>query len=80
MQQSYKISDSFPYKWINKKWREGFYVTAMATSGSRWGVVMSRGAGFAKQVIFILIFIKIYCIPYSVLIYFSMGWRSNSMY
>jgi hypothetical protein len=28
----------------------------------------------------ILIFIKIYCIPYSVLIYFSIGWRSNSMY
>jgi hypothetical protein len=52
MQQSYKISDSFPFKWINKKWKEGFYVTAMATSGSRWGVVMSRGAGFAKQVIF----------------------------
>ncbi|KAJ7011884.1 hypothetical protein NC653_002088 [Populus alba x Populus x berolinensis] len=51
MQQSYKVSDSFPYKWINKKWKEGFYVTAMATSGSRWGVVMSRGAGFAKQVV-----------------------------
>ncbi|KAF9690103.1 hypothetical protein SADUNF_Sadunf01G0161000 [Salix dunnii] len=51
MQQSYKVSDSFPYKWINKKWKEGFYVTAMATSGSKWGVVMSRGAGFAKQVV-----------------------------
>lgn len=51
MQQSYKVSDSFPYKWINKKWKEGFYVTAMATSGSRWGIVMSRGAGFAKQVV-----------------------------
>ena len=58
MQQSYKVSDSFPYKWINKKWKEGFYVTAMATSGSRWGVVMSRGAGFAKQVIFDFKFYK----------------------
>ncbi|KAJ7951723.1 putative Casein kinase [Quillaja saponaria] len=51
LQQSYKVSESFPFKWINKKWREGFYVTAMATSGSRWGVVMSRGAGFSDQVV-----------------------------
>jgi len=53
VQQSYKVSDSFPFKWINKKWREGFYVTSMATSGPRWGVVMSRGAGYSDQVIFI---------------------------
>uniref|UniRef100_A0A9I9E4M7 DUF7477 domain-containing protein n=1 Tax=Cucumis melo TaxID=3656 RepID=A0A9I9E4M7_CUCME len=33
-QQSYKVSDSFPFKWINKKWREGFHVTSMATAGS----------------------------------------------
>ncbi|XP_022715026.1 casein kinase 1-like protein HD16 isoform X2 [Durio zibethinus] len=51
LQQSYKVSESFPFKWINKKWREGFYVTSMATSGSRWGVVMSRGAGFSDQVV-----------------------------
>lgn len=50
LQQSYKVSDAFPFKWINKKWREGFYVTAMATSSGRWGVVMSRGAGFSDQV------------------------------
>ena len=45
-QQSYKVSDSFPFKWINKKWKEGFYVTSMATAGGRWAVVMSRNAGF----------------------------------
>ncbi|CAL5417887.1 unnamed protein product [Camellia sinensis] len=50
LQQSYKVSGSFPFKWINKKWREGFYVTAMATAGSRWAIVMSRGAGFSDQV------------------------------
>lgn len=50
-QQSYKVSDSFPFKWINKKWREGFFVTAMATAGTRWAVVMSRNAGFTDQVI-----------------------------
>ncbi|XP_023512698.1 casein kinase 1-like protein HD16 isoform X1 [Cucurbita pepo subsp. pepo] len=50
-QQSYKVSDSFPFKWINKKWREGFHVTSMATAGSRWGVVMSRNAGFSDQVV-----------------------------
>lgn len=49
-QQSYKVSESFPFKWINKKWKEGFYVTAMATAGSRWAVVMSRNAGFSAQV------------------------------
>ncbi|CAN6441216.1 unnamed protein product [Victoria cruziana] len=50
-QQSYKVSDSFPFKWINKKWREGFSVTSMATAGSRWAVVMSRNAGFSDQVV-----------------------------
>ncbi|KAK3030194.1 hypothetical protein RJ639_038704 [Escallonia herrerae] len=50
-QQSYKVSESFPYKWINKKWKEGFSVTSMATAGSRWAIVMSRGAGFSEQVV-----------------------------
>ncbi|XP_057427721.1 casein kinase 1-like protein HD16 [Lotus japonicus] len=50
-QQSYKVSDSFPYKWINRKWKEGFQVTSMATAGTRWGVVMSRNAGFSDQVV-----------------------------
>ncbi|XP_045788421.1 casein kinase 1-like protein HD16 isoform X1 [Trifolium pratense] len=50
-QQSYKVSESFPFKWINKKWIEGFHVTSMATAGSRWGVVMSRNAGFSDQVV-----------------------------
>jgi hypothetical protein len=49
-QQSYKVSESFPYKWINKKWKEGFHVTSMATAGNRWGVVMSRNAGYSHQV------------------------------
>ncbi|ESW33521.1 hypothetical protein PHAVU_001G076900 [Phaseolus vulgaris] len=51
LQQSYKVSESFPFKWINKKWREGFSVTAMATSGSKWAIVMSRGAGYSDQVV-----------------------------
>eukprot|EP00262_Sarcandra_glabra_P013607 TRINITY_DN3815_c0_g4_i1.p1 TRINITY_DN3815_c0_g4~~TRINITY_DN3815_c0_g4_i1.p1 ORF type:complete len:384 (+),score=58.00 TRINITY_DN3815_c0_g4_i1:155-1153(+) len=50
-QQSYKASDTFPFKWINKKWKEGFYVTSMTTAGSRWAVVMSRSAGFSDQVV-----------------------------
>lgn len=49
-QQSYKVSESFPFKWINKKWKEGFHVTSMTTAGNRWGVVMSRNAGFSDQV------------------------------
>ncbi|RDY00970.1 Casein kinase 1-like protein HD16, partial [Mucuna pruriens] len=51
IQQSYKVSESFPFKWINKKWREGFYVTAMATAGTRWAIVMSCRAGFLDQVV-----------------------------
>ncbi|PIA64725.1 hypothetical protein AQUCO_00100295v1 [Aquilegia coerulea] len=50
-QQSYKVSDAFPFKWINKKWREGFHVTSMATAGTRWAIVMSRNAGFSDQVV-----------------------------
>ncbi|KAF6140998.1 hypothetical protein GIB67_006627 [Kingdonia uniflora] len=50
-QQSYKVSDVFPYKWINKKWKEGFFVTSMTTAGTRWGVVMSRNAGYSSQVV-----------------------------
>ncbi|KAF6167303.1 hypothetical protein GIB67_043164 [Kingdonia uniflora] len=50
-QQSYKVSEAFPFKWINKKWKEGFHVTSMATSGNRWAVVMSRNAGFSDQVV-----------------------------
>ncbi|XP_044471724.1 casein kinase 1-like protein HD16 isoform X2 [Mangifera indica] len=50
-QQSYKVSDVFPFKWINKKWREGFSVTSMTTAGSKWGIVMSRNAGYSSQVV-----------------------------
>uniref|UniRef100_M4CQF6 non-specific serine/threonine protein kinase n=1 Tax=Brassica campestris TaxID=3711 RepID=M4CQF6_BRACM len=50
-QQSYKVSDSFPFKWINKKWKEDFHVTSMTTAGNRWGVVMSRNSGFSDQVV-----------------------------
>ena len=44
-----QVSDSFPFEWIKKKWREGFHVTAMATAGPQWAVVMSRNAGFQAQ-------------------------------
>ena len=54
-QQSYKVSDSFPFKWINKKWKEDFHVTSMTTAGNRWGVIMSRNSGFSDQVGFLLV-------------------------
>lgn len=37
--QSYKVSESLPYKWINKKWKEGFHVTSTTTIGSRCSYV-----------------------------------------
>lgn len=48
-EQCCKTYDSFPYSWVSKKWNEGYQVTSMATSGARWAVVMSRGAGFLNQ-------------------------------
>ena len=40
-QQSYKVSDSFPYEWIKKKWKESFSITAMATAGGvPWSIVV----------------------------------------
>ncbi|KAJ8543769.1 hypothetical protein K7X08_025387 [Anisodus acutangulus] len=54
LQQSYKVSESFPFnpfKWINKKWKEGFFVIAMATAGSRWAIIMSRESGFSDQTV-----------------------------
>ncbi|KAG5524520.1 hypothetical protein RHGRI_031251 [Rhododendron griersonianum] len=50
-QQCYDCSYSFPFDWIKEKWREGFYVTSMATNGMEWRVVMSQGAGFSDQVV-----------------------------
>ncbi|GJR48982.1 RNA-directed DNA polymerase, eukaryota, reverse transcriptase zinc-binding domain protein, partial [Tanacetum coccineum] len=50
-QQSYKVSDIFPFKWINKKWKEGFLVTSMTTAGNKWGIVMSRDSSYSSQVV-----------------------------
>lgn len=51
MQQTYKVTESFPFDWIAKRWKDGYYVTSMATAGrGRWAVVMSRGVGFSHQV------------------------------
>ena len=55
-QQSYKIDRSFPYDWIKRKWREDFFVTAMATCGEpstkqQWAVVMSKDTEYRHQVV-----------------------------
>ncbi|GKB56389.1 casein kinase 1-like protein HD16 [Tanacetum coccineum] len=49
-QQSYKVSDSFPFKKIKKKWRKDFHVTSMATAGTRWGIFMSCNTGLASVI------------------------------
>merc|ERR1711865_738658 len=43
------MGDLFPFKWINKKWKKGFFVTSLATSNTRWAVVMSRNAPYKEQ-------------------------------
>lgn len=63
------MSDSFPFKWINKKWREGFHVTSMATAGSRWGVVMSRNAGFSDQVPILILYSMAVVHPIGILVF-----------
>lgn len=45
-----QVSDTFPFEWIKKKWKEGFHVTSIATAGSQWAVVMSRGTSYLNQV------------------------------
>ncbi len=42
-QQSYKVSDAFPFEWIKKKWKENFYITSMATAGvtAAWSIKRS---------------------------------------
>ncbi|XP_024313087.1 casein kinase 1-like protein HD16 isoform X1 [Brachypodium distachyon] len=49
--QSYRVGESFPYKWIKEKWAEGLHVTSMGTAGNCWGVVMSRNSGYLDQVV-----------------------------
>uniref|UniRef100_A0A8R7QLC5 DUF7477 domain-containing protein n=1 Tax=Triticum urartu TaxID=4572 RepID=A0A8R7QLC5_TRIUA len=49
-QQSYKVNDAFPSKWIYKKLIEGFYATSMVTAGSRLAVFMYRYAIFLDWV------------------------------
>jgi hypothetical protein len=46
-----QVSESFPYDWIKRKWKDGFMVTAMATAANHWAVVMSRNAPYASQVV-----------------------------
>jgi len=48
-QQSYKVSDSFPFEWIRKKWKEGFHVTSMATSKMTWAIIMSKCSAYIDQ-------------------------------
>jgi hypothetical protein len=45
-----QVADSFPFEWIKKKWKEGFYVTSMATCVNQWAVVMSKTTGIVDQV------------------------------
>lgn len=42
-QQSYKVSDAFPFEWIKKKWKENFYITSMATAGVNSKPVVAPG-------------------------------------
>lgn len=43
-QQSYKVSDAFPFEWIKKKWKENFYITSMATAGVHPRPLVSCGS------------------------------------
>ncbi|XP_010051251.2 casein kinase 1-like protein HD16 [Eucalyptus grandis] len=49
--QSYHVANTFPYGLIKRKWARGTYVTAMATVGGNWVVIMSSATGFVHQVV-----------------------------
>ncbi|XP_056166537.1 casein kinase 1-like protein HD16 [Syzygium oleosum] len=51
IRQSYRVTSKFPFKLIKKMWAEGFHVTAMATAGSQWVVVLSSGTRFTNQAV-----------------------------
>ncbi|XP_048134120.1 casein kinase 1-like protein HD16 [Rhodamnia argentea] len=51
IRQSCCVLETFPFEWIKKKWAEGFYVTAIATSGDQWAVVCSKGTRFTDQAV-----------------------------
>ncbi|KAI6668910.1 hypothetical protein NL676_003795 [Syzygium grande] len=51
LRQHLEVSDTFPFEWIKRQWAEGFHVTTMASSGSKWAVVTSNGSGFSHQVV-----------------------------
>ncbi|KAF8023215.1 hypothetical protein BT93_F0655 [Corymbia citriodora subsp. variegata] len=50
LRQSYCTTNTFPYRWIKRKWALGTCVTVMATLGSNWVVVMSSLAISVHQV------------------------------
>ena len=44
-----QVAESFPIKWINTKWTEGYYITSMAYFQGKWVFIMSKNAGFVDQ-------------------------------
>ncbi|KAF8023217.1 hypothetical protein BT93_F0657 [Corymbia citriodora subsp. variegata] len=51
VRQSCCVFHILPFKWIKKKWAEGLYVTAIATSGRQWAVVSTKGTRFTDQAV-----------------------------
>ncbi|EXB97658.1 hypothetical protein L484_020208 [Morus notabilis] len=49
LNQTYKVNDPFPSDYIEDMQKREYFITAMATSGSKWAVVVSKGAGFSSQ-------------------------------
>ncbi|CAL5222850.1 g5275 [Coccomyxa viridis] len=47
--QTYKVSKSFPIKWISNNCTIGWYITSMAYFQGKWVIVMSKNAGFVDQ-------------------------------
>ena len=46
-----QVSKSMPFDWIEEKWKEGFYITALATFHTRCAVVVSQYADLVGQTV-----------------------------
>jgi SpoVK/Ycf46/Vps4 family AAA+-type ATPase len=49
-ESGYQQSDSIPDKYIDKRWKEGFYITSAAFGVGKWAIVTSKGSGYTDQI------------------------------
>ena len=70
--QSYHFSSSWPDDWVHEKFRDGFMITSLAASDSKWLVIMSKNTDYTSQ--------EICSAPWSSLSDWIKKWWNNDYY